>query len=58
MADNRWPNKWSECHQEGVESKTRVRWMKTIQDAMAERGVDKGQWMGAEEWRLGIGSRQ
>jgi hypothetical protein len=30
----------------------RVRRMKGIHDAMAERGPEEEEWMGTEEWRL------
>jgi hypothetical protein len=35
----------------------RVRWMKGIHDAVAERLVEDEQWIDREEWRFGIERR-
>jgi hypothetical protein len=44
VADNRWPKQVLEFP--SGQRKTRVRWMKKIQDAVEERGVEDGQ----QEW--------
>jgi hypothetical protein len=38
--------------------RSKVRWMKLIQDAVAKAGMEERQWMGTEDWRFEMLRRQ